>query len=585
MNSSSDLIKLPDLSFDNLEEIMKERISETVTDKTVIPMLWQGLLEIKIPAGGIQRTAKLFVPKDTPQGTVFVLMNVPEGEETVSFLQKSGWIAKAQECGFCLFVLEPGPGGWQEPDLEMPYIMAGFQAEIQGIYCLPAFSMYVAGYGAIGVCLHKAVMQDPLHVASAAFLDAGDVETSFLEEFSQKTYDRYHVACKDVPVPVLISARTLSPQAEAMAEYWRRAAHADLREDDPEGTLFRQNAPSPFTPEGNILKVRISRRAFPYADPDTTDRIWAFLSGYYRYGSGPCSNMLSQKADYRRLGVDRRAFTDRNGYRREYLVYIPESVRGGEKKLPVVVAIHGASQSMRNMFENGLWYRIAEREGFMLVVPECTFEPLPDWLNGGLAHAWRPLWGLIEPDSTRHHQDAEYFDEMLDRVLSEYPADPARIYCTGHSMGCMMTNYLGSSFVSRRFAALGAMCGNLWAREYTGTGNMPVFLTMGEFDLWDYDVTADTKVTEALDMWLIRNGLAGESDVRAKRKSGASQAYQEGRRHHYVWSDDAGTPWVRYAWIEKRDHMNSPEENEMFWKEWFSRWKIGENGIRQYMEP
>ena len=75
-------------------------------------------------------------------------------------------------------------------------------------------------------------------------------------------------------------------------------------------------------------------------------------------------------------------------------------------------------------------------------------------------------------------------------------------YCTGHSMGCMMTHYLGSAKVSHRFAAMGATSGPLMAREETGSQTVPMFMTMAQYDMWSYDLNQDdTMTTQAVDMW------------------------------------------------------------------------------------
>ena len=166
------------------------------------------------------------------------------------------------------------------------------------------------------------------------------------------------------------------------------------------------------------------------------------MDQYYRYGGGVLSNAISWKFDYSKGGVEFKSFTDSNGIDRQYLVYIPQAYAG--QKLPVVVAYHGASTSMRNFFENTLWYNIADREGIMLVFPESSLIPVPSTLGGGENNptAYRALWTIEDPNLKL--TDYVYGKELLDNIGQNYPyvADTGRMYCTGHSMGCMMTHDL-----------------------------------------------------------------------------------------------------------------------------------------------
>ena len=178
-----------------------------------------------------------------------------------------------------------------------------------------------------------------------------------------------------------------------------------------------------------------------------------------------------------------------------------------------------------------------------------------------------------------------YAEDLLDQLIAVYPqVDQGRIYCTGHSMGCMMTHYLGSAEVSHRFAAMGATSGPLMAREETGSQTVPMFMTMAQYDMWSYDLNQDdTMTTQAVDMWLVRNGLADASNVVEVRKTGATETYVEGRYNNSVWENEDGIPLFRYAWVTGKDHVNLPAENQLLWDEWFSQITLDtKTGVRAY---
>lgn len=590
MNQKS-VTRLPQLLTSELDQLMKERISATKNEKTVIPMLWQGLLELPLTVEGKERTAKYYVPKDTPQGTETVILNIPEGETTLSFLEKSGWIKLADQKGFCLFAVEPGSEGWGTPKEEEAYLRAAVSAAKMGRHLLIAFAPYTVGYGPVGTVLHKIAMEDPLHTAAGVFVDAGAVEDNYRKEYEKKDYvkeDTFNpseaplkVPYREIPIPVWIISENIDAQTSAMITYWKNAAGAELlSENDHQRITYKQNRPSGFTPEGNILTVAVTVGKSDPCSGSLTRSIYDFLNQYYRYGMGPRSNMISNKIDFEAMGTEHRRFTDENGIDHEYLVYIPKVYRDGHKKLPVVLAYHGASQSMRNMMANGLWYHIADKSGLIIVYPESGLQPMPSELGENLGFAYRPLWSLF--NAADPYIEVDYANELLDRVIAEFPVDESRIYCTGHSMGHMMTNYLGSSVFSHRLAAVGATSGCLRAQAADGTQPVPAFLTIGQHDLWSYMITEDTDVTAQIDMWLIRNGFATEENVRKVRITGVSETYKEGRYNNYVWKDSKGTPWVRYAWLSEKFHVHSAEESRVFWAQWFSKWQLEGNGQRTY---
>ena len=560
---------LPELSLDTLAEVNAEQMAKYCTEDNVAPMLWQGLLEQKITVGEKTRTVKLYVPEGTRQGTMFVVMNVPEGEETLTFMKESGWMDKADEEGFCLWVLEPGENGWGTAEEEAAYVKAAISAEGQGTYCMAGPSMYFVGYGEIGTEIHKYVMGSPLQTAAAIFFDASDIDAETLAAYEEKSFNTstktYDVDYKDVPVPVLIASEEISEETDAVIDYWDHASEniADFSYEDID------------------VSPIVETISYDYTSPETTDSAWSFLGEYYRYGSGVCSNFISYKFDYTTKNVTFEHFTDSNGINREYLVYIPDGYEDSAEELPVVFVYHGASNSAVNAFENSLWYLKADEEGFIVVAPQSTLVVLPPSLGGRVPKMYRPLW-QVEDESMRE-TDLVYTDEMLDDLISKYNVDEDRFYLTGHSMGSMMTNYIGSSYVGERFAALGATSGPAMALDETLTSYVPMWQTFGEYDMWSSSLEEDgaEMLLNAVNYWLVHNALATEANVADVRLNGGT-TYEEGRFTHTDWSDETGMVIYRYTVVSKKDHVNLPSENFMLWDDWFSKWEKTEDGNRAY---
>ena len=257
---------LPELTGENVESLMRERIAATKTEKTVVPMLWQGLLEMKIPTGKEERSAILYVPREIPQGSPFVFLNVPEGEETVNFLIESGWMDAADRYSFCLFAAQPVNGHWGSAADEAEYLKTCYREEQTGRYFLPQLSAYVVGYGEIGAELQKVVMEEPIFVAAAAFLDASALDPVWLSKHKEGNFhfgtETIDIPFAEVPVPVWICSRERNAETEAAARFWIDASRAKENGEDPDyGNIYLQAADSMFTPEGHILKVAVRQEA------------------------------------------------------------------------------------------------------------------------------------------------------------------------------------------------------------------------------------------------------------------------------------------------------------------------------------
>ena len=235
MNDPYQITKLPKFHTDTLEAVMAERLTASKNSTTNIPMLWQGLLEMDVKVGEETRIAKLYVPKDTPQGTAFVLLNVPEGKKTVSFLYESGWIDCADKYQLPIFAAEPSEDGWKSPAQEQAYIYACAQTLFGGIYIRAGMSIYVVGYGSTGKCLHRYVMNNPLQVAAAVFVDASELEDTVIAEVEESSLDgtgmtfdlpkkafpmTFDIPKKDIPVPVWILEHRLAGQEKRAADHW-----------------------------------------------------------------------------------------------------------------------------------------------------------------------------------------------------------------------------------------------------------------------------------------------------------------------------------------------------------------------------
>lgn len=110
---------------------------------------------------------------------------------------------------------------------------------------------------------------------------------------------------------------------------------------------------------------------------------------------------------------------------RHYTAQLPE-----HKRAPLVIVLHGNTQSGADMMTRTAWPTVARRENFAVVFPD------------GLNHAWADLRpndmraGRVPPHGT---DDVAFIVKLVEKFVADGSADPRRVYVTGISNGGAMT--------------------------------------------------------------------------------------------------------------------------------------------------
>jgi polyhydroxybutyrate depolymerase len=167
---------------------------------------------------------------------------------------------------------------------------------------------------------------------------------------------------------------------------------------------------------------------------------------------------------------------DVNGVKRWFLIREPAARRPA----PVVVLLHGGTQSMRKLFareSNGTarWLDVAAREDILLLVPNGTNSRTGDTRGDD------QNWADLREDSSAGTKadDVGFVGALLDWTSMRYRVDAKRVYVTGASNGGMMTFRLLLE-APDRFAAAAAFIASLPASysEVAAGGKRPVPLLL-----------------------------------------------------------------------------------------------------------
>lgn len=171
---------------------------------------------------------------------------------------------------------------------------------------------------------------------------------------------------------------------------------------------------------------------------------------------------------------------DQGGLAHTWLVHVPPGARG---KLPLVLFLHGGSDSPAEAAEMSRFHKLGEREGFLTVYP---------W--AGNTAAWNCA---LDPAG---RDDLAFLRALIGWMGAHYPVDRERIYLSGFSNGAAMAQayalaypeqvaglcHIDSNWPGRRMGPAGVEAGQVPAyvrgmeRKKKFDYLMPVWYTYGD---------------------------------------------------------------------------------------------------------
>lgn len=131
---------------------------------------------------------------------------------------------------------------------------------------------------------------------------------------------------------------------------------------------------------------------------------------------------------------------------RDYILRVPKGYKSGDPT-SVVIALHGLSGNMDYFSSSTKIEEVAEKEGFICVIPNGAPSNFRGWNTGFFAMAGSK-------------DDVGFITSVLDKVEKEFSTDKKRTFVFGHSNGAMMSYYLGG-VLSERFAAVAGIAGTI----------------------------------------------------------------------------------------------------------------------------
>jgi len=140
-----------------------------------------------------------------------------------------------------------------------------------------------------------------------------------------------------------------------------------------------------------------------------------------------------------------REFTNQAGTR-AYKLYVP--AHASVTPMPVVVMLHGCTQSADDFAAGTKMNRLADEHGFLVVYPEQAAHANP-------SKCWN--WFKAQ-DQVRDSGEPSLIAGIVRDVVARHGADPRRIFVAGLSAGAAMAVVLGETY-PELFAGVGAHSG------------------------------------------------------------------------------------------------------------------------------
>ncbi len=187
------------------------------------------------------------------------------------------------------------------------------------------------------------------------------------------------------------------------------------------------------------------------------------------------------------------------GTNRNYIVYVP-SYHNAENPAPLVLVLHGFTQTAQAIMNYSNFNDYAEEHGFIAVYPN------------GIGTSWNV--GIGGGSSAN---DVGFLSALIDTLDAHYGVDLERVYSTGFSNGGFMSYRLACE-LNDRIAAIASVAGTMTASTYNACEPGRSFPVMHIHGTADFIVAyngsqGNTSVNEVINFWTSNNNCPEEPEI------------------------------------------------------------------------
>jgi polyhydroxybutyrate depolymerase len=256
------------------------------------------------------------------------------------------------------------------------------------------------------------------------------------------------------------------------------------------------------------------------------------------------------------------------GRTRDYFVHTPPAYKG-KTPLPLVLVLHGATESAENVERLSGMSAKADQENFLVAYPTGTgrLKNIPTWNSGACC-------GYAMENKV---DDVAFLRALLEKVEKDYSVDPKRVYATGISNGGMMSYRLACE-LSDKFAAISPVEGAqdlpclptspVSVIVFHGTADHLVPFNGGSTPYQMGSIRSDTSVADTIAFWVNYDGCTPtprhaqteevHTDIYSNCRAGTAVALYAIQGGHHMWPGTAissnSVPATDLMWTFFKEH-------------------------------
>lgn len=519
----------------------------------------------------------VYIPQHTNCSACNITLLMPDAGDPRPFLEQSGWQAIADRDKIILFVVAEPACGWESPEALAVVEESDAAVNRKTNYDAQRLYTYLVSYGAASHAALRHVFDCPGSYAGFGMIGGFECPDD-LDALAQQAGDVLPYQPKaQVAVPVFIGVDQITPSVQRVIGHFKTRNQALAGTSSTDGSRLVYTA-SPKQKRDLINGQLVARvvvdatGAFAGLTPEAAQEAWSELSRVVRT-NGVGAGYLHPFRTLEEWGVTRHEMHVGKQLRHWY-EYVPQRNVSRQAKRPVVVFLHGGSQTAQSALYAAEWMNVAESRDFILVAPTGSMR---DFGSEGMPH---PAWNACS--STVMFDDEGLIRAAIDDLASREDIDRSRIYVTGHSMGSAMTQRcalalpdLFAAAASNSGVVTGGFMGDFDSPGVNENVQMPaIWIQMGEHDVGGGTLENNHNAERTVKYWIARGGLCDYDQP---------LTYQCGRYKTATWPNAQGVPLLSFTTTLDKPHSVEAQDAWFYYDEFFCKFSRDESGAIRYM--
>lgn len=535
----------------------------------------QGLFELDSQT--FNGRAYVYMPSDLECSAWSVTLLVPENADLLSFFTSSGWKDLADERKFLVFLAEAPKDGWSVSPYTLDFLKnLDAAVDDKTHYDAQRFCAYLAGYedgacAALQYALYKPAAYAGLGLLFQAESAANDIATLLKQaELSTPT--------STTKLPLFIETdQLLKPTESIVSHFIKRNQTSPDPLHGADGIIRyiasqKDHHNSVNEQPVSHIAIKTSSTEGSFINSDSAKIAWNELRRAIRT-SGIGDGYLHPYRTLSDWHITKHETTI-DSVLRHWYEYIPQQATSREEKRPLVIFLHGGSQTGQTCLYATEWMNVAEERNFIFAAPTGTMR------NFGSSGAPHPAWNAC--GSHELFNDEAFIKTMIADICSRNNIDRSRIYIAGHSMGSAMAQRcalampeLFAAVASNSGVVVGGFMGDFDSPGVKEDIAMPaIWIQMGEHDVGGGTLESNHNAERTVRYWIKRGDLDSFDDARTVTC---------GRYLTKTWQTKKGTPLLSFTTTLDKPHAITPEDAWLYYDSFFCKFSRDETGSLNYL--